>query len=293
MVTKKVTETETKLKKMSLDEAKKLLEEKQTKGLERKEQYAKYHKVKAHATLLEELNKDKIIVFPSVDAPWYKIGGKSALFYAYDVAYRACGKKDLPAIRHDTDNTHRFRDGIVFIKDIDALVARLSKAGITNYEVLKDGIYIFYLGREYSDVEIKGFKETKYRAGNELNDMVAIKRVYPEMRGIMIKLIKAIFPKSKKMPGFYQNTVGVWLAMAVNKMNLAYFELANGRGEATEHFRDIVTSCNEILAHLTIIKENDAWSPIELVQVGGLAVDLKTVVKKILAKQDNGATGRN
>ena len=276
--------------KMSLDEAKQLLEEKQARGEEKKEQYQIYNKTKAHATLLEYQNNNKIIVFPSVDAPWYKMGGRSALFYAYDIAYRACGKKDLPAVRHDTDHAHRFTDGIVFIKDINVLIKRLGDIGIVKYRVLKDGIYVFYLNKEYSDAEIKGFKETKYRKGEELYNMVAVKRVYPEIHGIIAKLVQMVFPKSKKLPTFYQNSIGIWITEAVKEINKAYFEITNSRGEIKEHFKVIVEKCNEILVYLTMIKEIDAWSPLELIQVGGMVVDLKSAIKRLATKKSTAET---
>ena len=280
------SEEETKMIHMSLDEAKNLLAKKQKESEKKRDKYAVYTKVKAHATLMEEMNDDKIIVFPSVDAPWYKIGGKSALFYAYDVAIRACAKKSLPAVKPDTDNMHRFRDGVVFIKDIDKMIARLAKIGITEHEVLKDGIYVFQLPHAYSDAEIKGFRETKYRKGDELNDMVAAKRVYPEMRGIINRLIKTVFPKSKKLPGLYQECLGIPMLKALTDMNFAYFELANGRGELKEHFKTIVMGCNDILATLIMISEIDAWSPVDLIQVGELATDLKMAVMKAIKKNE-------
>lgn len=271
---------------MSLDEAKKLLDERQKESEKRREKYSNYTKVKAHATLMEESNDDKIIVFPSVDAPWYKIGGRSALFYAYDVAIRACAKKSLPAVRHDTDNVHRFKDGIVFIKDIDKLVERLAKIGITEHEVLKDGIYIFPLPQAYTKDQIKAFRETKYRKGSELNDMVAAKRVYPEMRGIITGLIRTILPKSKKLPSLYQECLGAPMVAALSNINSAYFELANGRGELKEHFKNIVTECNKILATLTIISEVEAWSPVDLIHAGALVTDLKMSVMKAIKKNE-------
>jgi len=271
---------------MSRKEVKEVLAQKQARGETQREAYAMYRRAKAHAALMEEGNMDKIIVFPSVDAPWYKIGGKSALYYAYDIALRVCSKKELPVVRPDTDHDLRFRDGIVCIRKIDKLVARLRTAGIINYEVLSDGIYVFQLKREYTAGELKNFRNTKYRKGEELENLATAKRVYPEIRGLINKTIALVMPKAKKLPQFYQETIGMRLAEAVREMNDAYFDLANERVKKVEAFKRIVMADNQILNELMILKEIDAWNAVELIEIGGLMVDLKVAVKRAVNKID-------
>ena len=112
-------------------------------------------------------NKDKIIVFPSVDAPWYKIGWNSALFYAYDIGLIVCKKKSWPVIRRDTDLDTRFPDGIVFVKNIEKFIERLKIANIDKYELTGDGLYIFHLNKEYTKSDIKEFKNTIKRKNDK------------------------------------------------------------------------------------------------------------------------------
>lgn len=271
---------------MSRKEVKETINQIHEKSVRNADDYAVYRKRKLHAQFLETTNNDKIVVFPSVDAPWYKIGWNSALFYAYDIGLIVCKKKSWPVVRKDTDMETRSPEGIVFVKDIDKLVKRLKIANITKYEVTKDGLYIFELNKEYTKSEIKEFKNTYHRKNDELFDMIAIAKPNPELRGLIVQAIKTIFPKCKKMPALYANSVGIEMINAVIRMNRAYFDLANKRITSKTCFIEIVKAANDVLADLTIISENDMWSPIEFIEVGGIMADIKMAVARIIKKAE-------
>ncbi|MBQ2695550.1 hypothetical protein IJG04_02875 [Candidatus Saccharibacteria bacterium] len=273
-------------KQVSRKEVKKVLNMMHETSVRRTDARAEYAKRKAHVALLEAMNDSAIIVFKSIDEPWYKIGWNSALIYAYDVAIRACNKKELPTIRKDTDHETRSRDGIVFVRDFKKFAARLQAIGISDCKELNDGICIFDVKKKYTKTELKEFKNTAYRKGDELFALAAKKKVYPELRGIIVKIIGTVLPKCKKMHTFYQMTNGVRIADAVKIMNDAYFEMANSRGEKKEHLINIVKSANVILNELTMIQELEVWSPLEVVEVGGLMIDLKASVERIIKRGD-------
>ena len=249
---------------------------------------AAYAKRKAHVMLLEEFNDDSIIVFKSIDEPWHKIGWKSALIYAYDVAIRACKKRDLPTIRKDTDHEVRSPDGIIFIRSFKKFIDRLRNIGINDYEELPDGIYIFKVKKKYTKTEIKEFRNIKYQTGDELFSLTAEKRVYPELRGLIVKAAATILPKCKKIHSFYQMTLGKHIAEAICDMNYAYFDLANRRGEKKDHLVRIVESANTILANLTMLQELELWHPIEMVEAGSLMVDIKASIRRLTKKEESG-----
>ena len=243
-----------------------------------------YTRRKAHAQLLEQTNDSKIIVFKSIDEPWHKIGWNSVLIYAYDVALRACKKKDLPTIRKDTDHELRSRDGIIFLRSLEKFARRLRDIGLVDCEELPDGIYIFDVKRTYSKSDLKSFRNTKYQKGDELFAMGADKKVYPELRGLIVKANATVMPKCKKIGSFYQITIGKRIADAVAEMNYAYFDLANGRGGKKAQLVRIVENTNVILADLTMLQELDLWNPIELVEVGGIMVDIKVSIRRLVKK---------
>ena len=274
---------------MSRKEVKQAINEIREKGIRNADDYAVYRKRKLHAQYLEQSNVNKIVVFPSVDPPWYKVGWNSALFYAYDIGMIVCKKKNWPVIRKDTDLETRSPEGIVFIKDIDKLVERLKTANIDKYEVTDDGLYIFQLKKEYTKSDIKEFKNTYHRKNSELFDMIARAKPHPELRGLIVQAMKAIFPKTKKLPGVYANSVGLEMNNSMIKMNRAYFDFANKRTTSKECFIEIVRAANNILADLAIISENDMWNPIEFIEVGGIMVDIKATVARIMKKQEKNA----
>lgn len=254
----------------------------------RAEAYAKYHKRKLHAQLLETQNDSQIIVFPSVDEPWYKIGWISALVYAYDVGIRACNKNSRPVIRKDTDHLAKSKDGIVFVRDIKKLIQNLADIGISSYELTKDGLYIFDLGKTYTKSELRDFRNTYCRKNEELFNMAAKKKVYPELRGMIVKAVGITLPKSKNLPAFYQNTLGIRIVNAVLEINQAYFDFVNKRVEAKEAFVTMVKNTNLVLADLTVLSEIKVWSPIELMEIGGAMVDIKMCVARIIEKGKDG-----
>ena len=251
-----------------------------------REARAAYTKRKAHVALMEELNDDKIIVFESIDAPWHKIGWKSALIYAYDVAERVCQKKELPTIRRDTDHNLRSDDGIVFVRSMENFIARMEKAGI-KYEYLDDGIYVFQLEKKYNKQDIKGLRNIKYSTGDELFAMTVPKKVYPELRGLIVKAEKTVLPKCKKMPGFYREMLGSKMADSIMEMNYCYFDMANGRGDKQKYLIKIVEEANAVLAILTLIQELEIWNPIEIVASGSVMIDIKMSVKRIVNRAKN------
>lgn len=246
-----------------------------------------YKKCKAHAALMEQNNESLLIVFPSVDAPWYKMGWKSALIYAYGIAPRKFTKKELPTIRKDTDHELRSEDGIVFIRSMESLINRLRKAGIYDYRVLNDGIYIFDTKQKYTKEEIKAFRNLKYSSGEELFAMAAPKEVYPELRGLIAKAEKMVIPKCKKMPTFYCDAIGSKMVEKVVEMNFVYIEMANGRGNKKDHLIKIVKNANEILVDVMVLQELDEWNPLERAAVGGVMTDIKLSIKRIINKEKN------
>ena len=274
---------------VSRKEIKDAINEIHERGAMNTELYAEYNKRKLHVQLLETQNDNRLVVFPSVDAPWYKMGWNSALFYAYDVGIRANAKNSQPVMRHDTDHATRSREGIVFIRDINKLIGKLAKIGINKYEVMKDGIYIFDLGKTYSKAEIKSFKNTYHRKNEELFNMAATKKVYPELRGLIVKTISMVFPKCKNLVSFYQNTIGAEMVNATMEMNAAYFDFVNKRVNSRDAFVTIVGAANKILSDLTILSEIGLWSPIELMEVGGVMIDMKTCVARIIKKGTDGS----
>lgn len=279
---------------MSRKEIKEALNVMHDASAEKAEAYAKYNKRKLHAQLLETQNDSTIIVFPSVDAPWYKIGWTSALIYAYDVGIRACPKNSQPVIRKDTDQAARSKDGIVFVRDIEKMIKRMADIGYTSYEETRDGLYIFDLKKTYTKAELKAFRNTAIRKNEELFNMVTAKRVYPELRGLIVKSASMMLPKCKNLHSFYQSTLGQRMVTAVLEMNAAYFDLANKRVEAKDAFVTIVKNANLVLADLTVVSEVKLWSPIELMEVGGLMVDIKMCVARIIKKgKDRAGDGRD
>lgn len=250
------------------------------------EKTVEYRKKKAHAMLLEEDNYDSIIVFPSKEAPWYKIGGKSALIYAYDVAPRVCKKSELPQIRPDTDkNMPKSADGILSIRNIKLLIERLAKDGIKEFEIFDDGIYKFKIGRAFSKEEIKGLRAIKYQKGHELDSMAMTKEVYQDLRYEIAVSTRMILPKCKKMDRFYQDALGREMVEKILEMNDEYLEIANGRGEEIKHFAVIVGNANFVLSRLMAIREIEAWNPITTTEIGAQMVKVKLEVRKAMDKK--------
>lgn len=265
-------------------EVKKELDKRSENIWTKKEAYAAYDKRKAHARLLEAANDSRIIVFASVDKPWYKIGWNSALFYAYDVAIRACSKKDLPTVRVDTDLdvSMRSKDGIIFLRNLENFIKRLEKIGITKYEKLNDDIYVFELKRKYTNTEIKGFRKIAYKSGEELFSMVAKKTAYPELKTLITKAISTTLPKMDRLSSFYASAMGARVFEAIDTMNQSYFEMTNGWKDKNESLTKIVEAANTILGELVILNELKVVNIISLMDIGKVMVDIKMAVQRIM-----------
>lgn len=279
-----------------LDKAKDALNLMRENGTERKDDYREYYKRKRHAYYLE-LQKpvNKIVVFPSVDAPWYKMGWNSALIYAFDVGIRANKAKDAPKIHSDNDQGElRSRDGVVMIRSIKKMVQRLRDIGIVEYKETEDGLYIFELKKEYSKDELKKFRNFSFEKLEQLTNMAAPKtKALPRLRICIVRLISTVMPKISNLPSAYQNTLGASMANVILDMNQKYFALVNARLPAQECYNAIVVDANSLMGDLMVVGELKLWNPIETVEVGSQIIDLKMCVKNtILKKKVTDGTGQ-
>lgn len=244
-----------------------------------------YYNGKIIALSLEEKNNSKLILFPSLagmDDEWYKMGGKSALFYKYFVGPRL---KRKPVIRKDSDLRHRFRKGVVsvhwgerFIQDVQALGYKVQR--------LDYGIIVVQLDRVYSDKEIDEMLAKEREDGERVKRIVLPKENMPDLYGLIRELMRLLPPKIKKMDGAYRETLGNGLLYVVMDFTKVYFRMANGRMNRVEAREKMLGYMDDMAAYLTIVDEANLFDLVTRTRMGEILVDIRMTIKRRLGEEN-------
>ena len=113
-----------------------------------------YYEAKCLVLAKEKDNHRYVYLYPSVGGEkdgWYKVGGRSLLFYKNLLASRL-GRE--AKIRDDTDKVHRFYNGIASVRWGDKLMIEAEGLGYKASRIEYD-VIVIDLKRDYSDAEIK------------------------------------------------------------------------------------------------------------------------------------------
>lgn len=113
-------------------------------------------KIKREVALFEEGNDRHLLLFEST-SNYYKLIGNSALIYACAIAGRLGRRYNL---RPDTDGYSNSADGVISIRDFEALSEQLKGLNIIpDLQLSHDELYFFKLPRVYSESKIDSFRK--------------------------------------------------------------------------------------------------------------------------------------
>ena len=139
-----------------------------------------YKEVKQKVKVMEQNNFARLIVFRDYRIPWFKAGGNSAIFYAFDLAGRI-GKKNVN-INVDKDGYATFHDGVVSFHGTKNLIENMRKAGYGDPKVISDGwILTFDLGHKYDKSEINTMKKVSKERERKFNELILPENAYPRV----------------------------------------------------------------------------------------------------------------
>lgn len=246
-----------------------------------KDKHREYYNGKVIALSLEEKNRSRLILYPSlagIEDEWYKMGGQSALFYKYIVGPRL---KKKPVIRKDNDLKHRFKRGIVsvhwgekFMKDVNTIGLKAKK--------IDYGLIVVEMEKEYTANEILEMYKREQADAEKVKKIIMPKKNFPDIYGLIRQLAQILPPKIKKMDGVYREAFGMGMLKDVASLTKIYFKMANGRMPEELAREEMFLEIDNITAVLAIADENQLFDLITRTKIGETLVDLKAMIKKRL-----------
>lgn len=240
-----------------------------------------YYDAKSYILSKEKTNCRFIYLFPSIGKVpdvWYKVGGRSLLFYKLILAPRL-GRE--ARIRDDTDKVYRFNHGIVSVKWGDKLILEANGLGY-KAERIKFGIIVIDLLKDFTDAEIYAMagqvKEERYK----LKKMIKPKENYPSIMMAINDLARVLPSKIKKMDRDYRLILGNELLEPMAEMLKIYFRLANGRMEKRDAKLEMLERTDDIAAMIYLMDECQMLNITARTMMGENVVKIRKAIEEYL-----------
>ena len=234
---------------------------------------------KERAYELEKKNKAYVVAFFSGPG-WYKIGGNSALIYAYLLAPRL--ELDV-RVRPDRDLYFKFKDGVVSVRSIKDLAEKFEKIGI---KITKqdDELVVFKLKQKLTDAEFKSICSVREQRVKQINQIVKVKVVYP-----------SIAAKQREIAGFLRSRLHHASApdrdLILTKMTAVALEMcadltqvASGQIGAEVCLKSIQKKNNRFMAWGTVLMDQGIFTVEDTLRVEQLLLDANTLIDKEIKK---------
>lgn len=240
-----------------------------------------YYAAKCYVLSLEKDNRRYIFLYPSMGKEtdgWYKVGGKSLIFYKNLLAPRL-GRE--AKIRDDTDRAHRFKNGIASIRWGNKLMEEAESLGYSATRT-KFGVIEIDLLKDFADSEIKGMLGVVLDERNRVKKLVKPKENYPDLMMAMNKLTQVLPSKIKKLDATYREIWGEELLLPMVELNKIYFRFANGRMEKRDAKAEMLERTDDISAMIYMMDECGMLNITARTRLGENVVDIRRRIEEIV-----------
>ncbi len=249
-----------------------------------------YKQVKKMVKIFEKTNTSKMYVFRDYRAPWFKAGGNSALFYAFDMAGK--GGKRKVNINTDWDGNSTFRDGTVSFHGVETLLETMTKAGVEKPKVIYNGwVLVFDLGKTYDKAELRAMQRTAETRRRAVNELVMTQNLNPAVYHDILQLNKRVMPNLFKLGA---NQRAVFAPPAIERLielHSTYLEMTRGTIgalEAAERMDAIVTW---FISMMKILMEARFWEMTVCAPIAEVLADLRNTIKQDIVKPEMAKRG--
>ena len=240
-----------------------------------------YYEGKCYVLAREKDNSRYVYLYPSTSKEadgWYKVGGRSLLFYKNLLAPRL-GRE--AKVRDDTDKVHRFNKGITSVRWGERLMAEAEGLGYRASRT-QHGIIVIDLMRDYSEAEIKAMAEVVRLERDKVKKMVKPKANYPNIMVVMNKLIQVLPSKVKKLDASYRGVWGKELLEPMTEMIKIYFRFANGRMEKRDAKIEMLERTDDLMAMIYMMDECGMLDVTARTRLGENVVEIRREIEESL-----------
>lgn len=213
-------------------------------------------RAKALAFEMEKVNTDMIILFPSTRG-WYKMGGKSAMFYWTYVA-KSIGRR--VKLRSDTDRYSTFSEGVISIKKLKLLEEKLAEVNAFPVkEGVPKGLIAFKLERPFTEEEIRQMYHTQEMLTEKINQMVRPKVTMPQLNAALYDLLKKIKSAIGQMNSWQCQAFGLPEMEQLLRLREGYMVLGDGLAAPGSTLVDMLRTSERLKNNITLAEEVSAW----------------------------------
>lgn len=236
-----------------------------------------YYDAKCYVLAKEKDNDALIYLYPSQgkDDGWYKLGGRSLLFYKNLLAPRL-GRE--AKIRDDSDKVHRFNSGIASVRWGERLMEEAKALGYTAKKI-KYNIIVLGLGKKFTGAEIREMKEKAREERLKVKKMIEPKANYPSLMMAMNKLAQVLPSKVKKLDASYREIWGKELLQPMVEMLKIYFRFANGRMEKRDAKLEMLERTDDIAAMIYMMDEAGMLNITARTRLGENVVEIRREIE--------------
>lgn len=253
--------------------------------IEERARRAIYKEVKQKVKIMEQNNSARLIVFRDYRMPWFKAGGNSAIFYAFDLAGRM-GKKNVN-VNADKDGYATFHDGVVSFHGTKNLIENMRKAGYNDPKVINDGwILVFDLEKDYSKADIKAMKKVGKERERKFNELVLPENEYPKVYYDILTVIKRIPPNIFKLNPNQRQAFSQATMLKLVDLHNAYLNLANGKVKVLDGAEEMLEIVTWLQSLTKILLEGRFWEMSVCAPIGQALAELVDDINKCVIKPE-------
>ena len=239
-----------------------------------------YYDAKCYVIAKEKGNNRYIYLYPSIGSEvdgWYKVGGRSLLFYKCVLAPRL---KREARLRDDTDKSYRFTHGIASVRWGNKLMEEAVRLGYEASRV-QYGIIVIDLKKEFTDSEIKEMNEAIRVEKNRVKTIIKPKNNYPKLMVAMNKLVQVLPSKVKKLDASYRHILGKELLQPMAELLKIYFRFANGRMEKRDAKIEMLEGVDDLSAMIYLMDEAGMLNLTARTRMGENVVSIRNAIEEI------------
>lgn len=237
-----------------------------------------YRKIKRQVKTMENGNKSRVIVFPSLkgEGEWYKMINFSALYYAYELAERM-GRSVI--LRNDNDR-HSRGFYVASINGIEKFKQQFEEMEHPKVDVTEDGIYIFTLKKPLTDDDVGRLRNIEETRRERTHNVFKPKAMAPATYQAILTLVRQLLPRIRKLEKQYYLVVGEKMAADIMSLTAIYFCFSDGAIDKKVAGIRLIAAVDSILAGVAIMAEIQIWQYDVATSIGENANTLKQIIIK-------------
>ena len=248
------------------------------------ERAARVEYAKRKAEIMErEKNNDRLIMFFHSNGRWWKIAGKSVLYYSRILAPRL--RRQVNVIPDDDYYGLPSKEGVVNIGDIDELFAEAKKLKYRVKGARHAEFRAIELGKKVTPEELNEMLQEEDRYWELTEKMVQPAVVWPGIKAHLTELTRTGREMTRKLDASLQRVLGDPMMRVIIEMNLVHARAVRKRMEPMEALVAIGDNLEELEAYLAVAGTLKAFKADKAYDFATMILNTEKLVDKELKKQ--------